>query len=834
MLDNSQENRKPFDNNTCRPVPYERLKRLVAENRKAFRECGTEDFNLKPAFSSSIVGDWCETKPPITPDAVKAFGGFLARWPASAPACYQQIVIAFPGRDEAGNVTGFIILDAQGRKLRQWDKGVISWDKVRVARGTGPGLVGATPDQIRAAETIWKAEGITDALAVYSRLPTELRGRHVVVTNSQGASERPQRYASELFAGKDVILAGDADQAGQVGNNLWDNFLAGTAKSVAVVKFPWEITESHGKDSRDFLQDHTFDDLYALAKVIERPPPPVAANLAEAWNEPTPPLFTPGTATEPPPNPAANVVIMSEPPVQEVAPCRCRRPGGGRQLPVTAAEWQQLRADTLGAMGPKDQRREFEERGWRPVYTCTDGFECRVPGREDENPSGRINVVEFRCSNYGPNGEKWVSGFDLYMEENKVNYKQALLHFARKYGVLPPKREEAQPAEKIVSFEEWLTLLEQGRQNEAEFILPQFANKTCLHTRRLPLCKKIDQNNKRPTVLRCKKFDCIPCHNWLCDNEWARHVLCNKNKKLPAPPLLLEWMKHVCWLPDDDGPCEAYSHRAKTWNKKRLKEEIRVALEKGGELGVKVKERTDAISAIDAEDAEIDQQVAAGLMTDGIGHAAHELTKAKKLELTHELEDLLNTRWDRIFQRVWVDGKSMRCVFTNYPFGGDKQPLEPVAPVQRAREFVNNLSRLALIKGASDKNKPPIKASRALRLPAKKESMYTLDKRQLEEGRSIVPMKVYMEVNRHPVLSPWIKYEKGLKGGGIVEGIGFRFKAGIPPAIREAAYRAYHTGVFVPPCPVSPVLVAEKDKPDARADTRRALFDNEPSPQPFG
>lgn len=119
-------------------------------------------------------------------------------------------------------------------------------------------------------EIVWKTEGPTDMLAVYS---LEIPEGHMAVCNVFGAGENPapsdgsKQFILEFFRGKIVYVCHDCDLAGQDGATRcekgangalklgWAPAIATVAAEVRNVVLPYEITPSHGKDLRDYAKD---------------------------------------------------------------------------------------------------------------------------------------------------------------------------------------------------------------------------------------------------------------------------------------------------------------------------------------------------------------------------------------------------------------------------------------------------------------------------------------------------------------------------------------------------------------------------------------------------
>lgn len=200
-------------------------------------------------WNEGQVALWCLTKPPITPAAVQAAGGRLARYRD------QYTVIALPvwRIDASGNqqTCGYSLYNVTGGPLPKFicnqktGETATEWVKVKLTHGSEPGLIGDL-DQLRAAETVWKVEGPSDLLAALS-LP-DLPEDHAFVTNANGCGERPPVWVTELFQGKFARVLHDADAPGQKGAAVWAKAL-----NALNVQLPYEISETHGKDLRDFL-----------------------------------------------------------------------------------------------------------------------------------------------------------------------------------------------------------------------------------------------------------------------------------------------------------------------------------------------------------------------------------------------------------------------------------------------------------------------------------------------------------------------------------------------------------------------------------------------------
>ncbi|MEP3481606.1 MAG: phage/plasmid primase, P4 family [Fuerstiella sp.] len=125
-------------------------------------------------------------------------------------------------------------------------------------------------DRFRRAKTVWKVEGLTDGLAVLPLLPAD----HAVVTLTNGCNWRADsdRMPSvEIFAGKRIVVCGDADVPGQAGAKSFAADCASRFADVAICCLPYPVEEAHGKDLRDWCgeDEWSFSDLELLLQSWE-------------------------------------------------------------------------------------------------------------------------------------------------------------------------------------------------------------------------------------------------------------------------------------------------------------------------------------------------------------------------------------------------------------------------------------------------------------------------------------------------------------------------------------------------------------------------------------
>jgi len=219
-----------------------------------------------------LVQLWClKHKPGITAEAVRAFGGRLCLY-REQYHCIALPILGVAGAD--AEPVGWHLHRSNGGKLPIFHgKGKPpSWRKEKITYGSEPGLIGLhgverLRDPDHQVTVAWKTAGPTDAMALWSIIPEELRETHLVVTNSNGEGEPPQPGFAPLFAGRRACLIHDADNPGEAGAVKWAPWLAEHADKAWHVRLPYEIAEKHGKDLRDYVQEgRGYDDLMELVK----------------------------------------------------------------------------------------------------------------------------------------------------------------------------------------------------------------------------------------------------------------------------------------------------------------------------------------------------------------------------------------------------------------------------------------------------------------------------------------------------------------------------------------------------------------------------------------
>lgn len=246
----------------------------------------SEHLDFKP-WNDFLVWLWCRHKPGITPEAVQANGGRLARYRD------QFTVIALPIFGPTGPTSkpvGWVIWNTTGGELpvyKKGHKGPADWTKMKTTHGSEAGIIGLDGlRKIDQAATIWKTEGPGDLLALWSAIPATERSATAVITNANGSRETPPGWLISKLDGKKVFVVHDADKPGQAGAEKWANVVVRRAEECRNVKLPYPVEESHGKDIRDFfIEGHTWSELAALA-ADSSPVSPTSLAPSEADDDP--------------------------------------------------------------------------------------------------------------------------------------------------------------------------------------------------------------------------------------------------------------------------------------------------------------------------------------------------------------------------------------------------------------------------------------------------------------------------------------------------------------------------------------------------------------------
>ncbi|NDF13049.1 MAG: hypothetical protein EB060_09600 [Proteobacteria bacterium] len=218
---------------------------------------------------------FASNKPPIVGEAIQRMGGVQGNWPRKSKD--PQTVYAFPIYGPQllqADPIGWVVMQAFGKKLVVYQgKGKHpKEEKTHTLKGSRSGLMNRFAlERLADAEVIWKVEGVSDCLTLESIIPEDLRGKHIVITNSAGATERPKESFAKLFAGKTVYVLHDADKPGQAGAVVWSAILAEKGAITKNIQLPYTITETHGKDVRDWVNEGgTYEQLLAIAEASDQ------------------------------------------------------------------------------------------------------------------------------------------------------------------------------------------------------------------------------------------------------------------------------------------------------------------------------------------------------------------------------------------------------------------------------------------------------------------------------------------------------------------------------------------------------------------------------------
>jgi hypothetical protein len=229
------------------------------------------------------LGKFASAKPPIETDALVAANARYAMWPARAHE--SLICFGFEATRDFETTCAILLYRHCGRHFSAIKS--LPKRKTHLVNGSKDGWIifgkdsdgNSVRDQdaIKSCETIWRVEGVLDALALFSHLPHGC----AVLTNVCGAMG-VHKLPMEFLRGKKVIAIGDADQPGQDGNDRFARAAASEAEDVRIVQLPFEVTPNDGKDVRDFFTaGDTFSDLEKRAGGAEKVAPAPAGKQSQ-------------------------------------------------------------------------------------------------------------------------------------------------------------------------------------------------------------------------------------------------------------------------------------------------------------------------------------------------------------------------------------------------------------------------------------------------------------------------------------------------------------------------------------------------------------------------
>jgi len=209
-----------------------------------------------PANIRTACAIWSQRKGGFSACAVAAADPHPVHWPARG----RNNCIAFPAYkpDNREEPAGWILYRKDGQPFPAG--GGLKERKCHRLRGSQDGLIILGGWQaLDAAETVWLCEGLPDALALHDHLPPG----HVAVSNVNSGSIENSLVTA--FRSKNLIVAADCDRAGQQHARRKAFACLHEASEVKIVP-PWvEVTDDHGRDLRDYLQNGgTFETLFEL------------------------------------------------------------------------------------------------------------------------------------------------------------------------------------------------------------------------------------------------------------------------------------------------------------------------------------------------------------------------------------------------------------------------------------------------------------------------------------------------------------------------------------------------------------------------------------------
>jgi P4 family phage/plasmid primase-like protien len=263
--------------------------------------------NLEPQPWNELgVATWCLSKPGVSPAAILAVGGRLARYRKNhvviaLPVWGPQLDQAEPVGWALFNISGGMLPSLAGKD----EAGKPKFEQVKtlLTAGSTKGII-ADLTRLRAAgessaAQLWKVEGPSDLLAMMSL--ADLPANVCPITNANGAGENPEDWVTSLFFGKQSIVLHDADEPGERGaagytdprgyfRPGWCHAIATKALECKHARLPYAIEPNHGKDLRDFINSGaTFlqlADLAAAAAVVERLKPEQANQVVRGDADP--------------------------------------------------------------------------------------------------------------------------------------------------------------------------------------------------------------------------------------------------------------------------------------------------------------------------------------------------------------------------------------------------------------------------------------------------------------------------------------------------------------------------------------------------------------------
>lgn len=206
--------------------------------------------------SKKLIAIWCSRKTPIEAESLEKCNAKYGNYRG------KDAIIGLPIIGESGEEVGFAIYNATGGTLEYYPRGIEHPPEfIKVKNCIDKGLTGWIGRLIAGDGLVVKTEGPTDALALLTIAPDDVS----VICNPHGATETPRPWMVEKLAGRKVWTVHDCDASGQEGatyvenaNRLrpgWSVVIATKASESKNVVLPYEISESRGKDLRDWTRE---------------------------------------------------------------------------------------------------------------------------------------------------------------------------------------------------------------------------------------------------------------------------------------------------------------------------------------------------------------------------------------------------------------------------------------------------------------------------------------------------------------------------------------------------------------------------------------------------
>jgi len=380
-----------------------------ASGKRPLSHDPAEHLTFKP-WSPMLAALFCRSKAGVTPESIQAAGGRLATYRDQ----YSVVSLPIFGPDFTdGDPVGWVLWNVTGGKLPVWSKAnqQPSMVKMKTTGGSDAGLLGQWAiDRIQRYQinqesppqplVVWKVEGPSDALALWSSIPPALRDTHLIITNAGGSNQHPRDWMVPAIAGHVVHVLHDCDQPGQEGATRWSTWAAAYAHECRNVILPFPIAKDHGKDLRDWLAEgHTYQELLELAGVVVPLPKP----------DPSSP-----ESQQPTEQDTASLQAVDDP--HRLARVNLERYAtitAGRTLRFWRDEWYTWKGGRYRSIGEKELRaklsasikEEFDRVAATSREAFTRGVEAGVIGSDKEPPQSRkvskplvSNVLEATAS----------------------------------------------------------------------------------------------------------------------------------------------------------------------------------------------------------------------------------------------------------------------------------------------------------------------------------------------------------------------------------------------------------------------------------------------------